>query len=165
MTNSEEALKYIREGMIVGLGTGSAATAFIRALGERVERGLKIIGVPTSEKSAALAKELGIPLKTLDEVHATLDVCVDGADEFDPQLNLIKGLGGALVREKIVAAAARSAKSQPRGPSASAAATASAWSTPKPPFPKAWTSTSGRAPPPWSFPSGSGCITTGTGSR
>lgn len=107
MTNSEEALKYIRDGMIVGLGTGSAATAFIRALGERVERGLKIIGVPTSEKSAALAKELGIPLKTLEEVNATLDVCVDGADEFDPQLNLVKGLGGALVREKIVAAAAK----------------------------------------------------------
>lgn len=106
MTVAEKALEYIRDGMVVGLGTGRAATAFVRALGERVNAGLNIRGVPTSAASEALARSLGIPLTTLDEVDA-IDVAVDGADEVDPALNLIKGLGGALVREKVVASAAR----------------------------------------------------------
>lgn len=101
-----KALDYIASGMVVGLGTGRAATAFIHALGERVRQGLAIRGIPTSDASAQLAKQLGIPLVSFDEVE-TIDVDVDGADEVDPQLNLIKGYGGALVREKIVAAAAK----------------------------------------------------------
>jgi ribose 5-phosphate isomerase A len=89
---------------VVGLGTGQAATAFIHALGKAVKEGLRVTGVPTSEASASLARTLGIPL--LPE-PITLDVAVDGADEVDPRLDLVKGYGGALVREKIVAAAAR----------------------------------------------------------
>jgi len=106
MTNSEKALELVRDGMTLGLGSGRAAAAFIRTLGERVQAGLHVKGVPTSQGSAALAISLGIPLVTLDEVDH-LDIDVDGADEVDPQLNLIKGLGGALVREKIVAAASK----------------------------------------------------------
>jgi ribose 5-phosphate isomerase A len=106
MSVADRALQYIQDGHVVGLGTGRAATAFIRALGERVQAGLKVRGVPTSQASADLAEQLGIPLATLDEID-TIDVAVDGADEVDPRLDLIKGLGGALVREKIVAAAAR----------------------------------------------------------
>jgi ribose 5-phosphate isomerase A len=103
---TDQALALIPDRAVVGLGTGRAATAFIRALGERVRAGLRISGVPTSRASADLATQLGIPLTTLDEV-SQIDVAVDGADEVDPNLDLIKGLGGALVREKIVAAAAR----------------------------------------------------------
>jgi ribose 5-phosphate isomerase A len=103
---AQRALHYIADGSIVGLGTGRAATAFLHALGERVRRGLRVRGVPTSRASAELADELGIPLTTLAEVER-IDVDVDGADEVDPHLNLIKGYGGALVREKIVAAASR----------------------------------------------------------
>jgi ribose 5-phosphate isomerase A len=106
MLISERALDFIRDGDMVGLGTGRAAFSFIRALGERVRAGLQIQGVPTSCASTELAERLGIPLTTLDEVEA-LDICVDGADEVDPRLNLIKGLGGALLREKIVATAAK----------------------------------------------------------
>lgn len=106
MTNSERALELIKDGMLVGLGTGRAAAAFVDALGQRVKQGLKIKGVPTSQRSADQAKQLGIPLTTLEEVDQ-LDLDVDGSDEVDPQLNLIKGLGGALVREKIVAASAK----------------------------------------------------------
>jgi ribose 5-phosphate isomerase A len=102
----ERALEYVCEGCIVGLGTGRAATAFIHALGERVQAGLKVRGVPTSEESARLAVQLGIPLATLADVEA-IDVDIDGADEVDPQCNLIKGYGGALMREKIVAAASK----------------------------------------------------------
>lgn len=98
------ALAQITPGAVVGLGTGQAATAFIHALGKAVKEGLRVTGVPTSEASAGLARTLGIPL--VDE-PVTLDVAVDGADEVDPQLDLVKGFGGALVREKIVAAAAR----------------------------------------------------------
>jgi ribose 5-phosphate isomerase A len=98
------ALAEVKPGTVVGLGTGQAATAFIHALGKAVKDGLRITGVPTSDASAALARKLGIPL--IDE-PVTLDVAVDGADEVDPQLDLVKGFGGALVREKIVAAAAR----------------------------------------------------------
>jgi ribose 5-phosphate isomerase A len=106
MTNSDRALELIKDGMLLGLGTGRAATAFIEELGKRVQQGLRIKGVPTSQRSADLAKKLGIPLTTLDQVEQ-LDLCVDGADEVDPQLNLIKGLGGALIREKVVAASAK----------------------------------------------------------
>jgi ribose 5-phosphate isomerase A len=102
----EYALRYVPDGATVGLGTGHAATAFLHALGERVRGGLKVRGVPTSQASADLARELGIPLTTLDDVPE-LDVDVDGADEVDTHRNLIKGYGGALVREKIVAASAR----------------------------------------------------------
>lgn len=104
MNIAEQALEFIQEGHVVGLGTGRAATAFVRALGRRVKAGLRIRGVPTSQATADLAQQLGIPLTTLNEVER-IDVTVDGADEVDPQLDLIKGLGGALVREKIVAAA------------------------------------------------------------
>lgn len=102
----DAALALIPDGSAVGLGTGRAATAFIRGLGEKVAAGLKVRGIPTSDASAALAKELHIPLIGFDDVDG-LDVCVDGADEVDPHGRLIKGYGGALVREKIVAAFAR----------------------------------------------------------
>lgn len=98
------ALAEVRPGHVVGLGTGQAATAFIHALGQAIKEGLRVTGVPTSDASASLARTLGIPL--IDEPVA-LDVAVDGADEVDPRLDLVKGYGGALVREKIVAAAAR----------------------------------------------------------
>ena len=97
------ALEYVRDGQVLGLGTGRAAEAFVRGLGTRVADGLSIRGVPTSERTAALAAELGIRLLRLDETPA-IDTTFDGADEFDPNLDLIKGYGGALVREKIVAA-------------------------------------------------------------
>jgi len=98
------ALAEVKPGTVVGLGTGQAATAFIHALGKAVKGGLRVTGVPTSEASASLARTLGIPL--IDQ-PVSLDVAVDGADEVDPRLDLVKGFGGALVREKIVAAAAR----------------------------------------------------------
>ncbi len=94
----------IQDGFVVGLGSGSAATMFIKSLGKRVGEGLRVRGVPTSQATADLATQLAIPLTTLDEVD-TIDITVDGADEVDPQMDLIKGWGGALVREKIVAAA------------------------------------------------------------
>ncbi|HVX14206.1 MAG TPA: ribose-5-phosphate isomerase RpiA [Pirellulales bacterium] len=103
---AERALEYISAGSVVGLGTGHAATAFIQALAEKTRQGFSVRGVPTSKASERLARELGIPLVALDEVEA-IDVDVDGADEVDPKCNLIKGYGGALVREKIVAAASR----------------------------------------------------------
>ncbi|MGQ0633569.1 MAG: ribose-5-phosphate isomerase RpiA [Planctomycetaceae bacterium] len=103
---ADRALQFVPEGSVVGLGTGRAAAEFIRELGARVQRGFRVRGVPTSDASAALARELGIPLVTLDEIDA-IDVDIDGADEVDPDCNLIKGLGGALLREKIVAAASR----------------------------------------------------------
>src|SRR6266516_3581322 len=93
------ALDEIRDGMIVGLGTGSTASHFIRELGKAR---IKVKGIPTSEASTQLAKEVGVPLTTFEE-HPRIDVTVDGADEVSPGLDLIKGLGGALVREKIVA--------------------------------------------------------------
>src|ERR1041384_2986516 len=93
------ALDEIRDGMIVGLGNGSTASHFIRELGNA---GLKVAGIPTSEESRRLAQEVGIRLTTLKD-HSQIDVTVDGADEVAPNLDLIKGLGGALVREKIVA--------------------------------------------------------------
>ena len=98
------ALEYVSDGMRLGLGTGSTAEAFVRHLGARVAGGLKVVGVPTSERTAALARGLGIPLSTLDETPE-LDLTIDGADEIGPGLALIKGGGAALLREKIVAAA------------------------------------------------------------
>jgi ribose 5-phosphate isomerase A len=98
------ALEFVQPGMRVGLGTGSTAKHFIELLAQRVETGLSIVGVPTSEATRMAAEELGIPLTTLDEAPQ-LDLTVDGADEIGPDLTLIKGGGGALLREKIVAAA------------------------------------------------------------
>jgi len=100
------SLKYVRDGQIVGLGTGSTATIAIRYIGERVRDGLKIRGIPTSIHSRDLATQLGLPLATLDE-YQEIDVTIDGADEFDPALNLIKGGGGAMLREKVVASATK----------------------------------------------------------
>ncbi|MEO1492943.1 MAG: ribose-5-phosphate isomerase RpiA [Pseudomonadota bacterium] len=101
------ALEEVRDGMTVGLGTGSTAKWFVDLLAERIGRdGISVTGVPTSSRTAAQAESLGIPLTTLDEA-GSLDLVVDGADEFDPALNLIKGGGGALLQEKIVATAAR----------------------------------------------------------
>jgi len=93
------ALDELRDGMVVGLGSGSTASIFIRELGKSR---LKILGIPTSEESERIATEVGILLTSFNE-HPVIDVTVDGADEVSPQLDLIKGLGGALVREKIVA--------------------------------------------------------------
>ena len=105
----ERALEMIEGGMIVGLGSGRASTEFIKLLGGRVKDGLKVRGVPTSEASEQLARQLGIPLLELGEAIAAggIDVCVDGADECDPHLDLIKGWGRALIREKVVAAASK----------------------------------------------------------
>jgi ribose 5-phosphate isomerase A len=98
------ALDVVRDGMILGLGTGSTAAKFVDALGAKVAAGLHVIGVPTSETTRRQAERLGIPLTTLDETPH-LDLTVDGADEIDGELRLIKGGGGALLREKIVATA------------------------------------------------------------
>lgn len=103
---ARRALDFVEEGMRLGLGTGSTAAAFVELLGERVASGLKIVGVPTSERTGALAKDLGIPIATIDEMPE-LDLTIDGADEYDPAMRLIKGGGGALLREKIVATASR----------------------------------------------------------
>lgn len=99
---AEAALDEVRHGMRLGIGTGSTAEHFVRALARKVGEGLEVIGVPTSERTAALCTELGVPLTTLDDCPE-LDLTVDGADELDPALCLIKGGGGALLREKIVA--------------------------------------------------------------
>jgi len=113
MANEEEkeaagraAAGLVCDGDVVGLGTGSTAYFAVVALGERVKAGLKIIGIPTSVHTADLARQLGIPLTTLDE-HPEIDITIDGADEVDPKLNLIKGGGGALLREKVVASASK----------------------------------------------------------
>lgn len=100
------SLKFIKDGQIVGLGTGSTAAHFIKLLAEQVKKGMRIRGIPTSDRSHDLAESLGIPLTTLDE-YQEIDVTVDGADEVDPQLRLIKGGGGAALREKIVASATK----------------------------------------------------------
>ncbi len=106
MTIYERALEFVQEGDVIGIGSGRASSAFIRLLGERVRSGLRIRAVPTSENSARLALEVGVSLATLEE-GLPLALTVDGADEVDPSLNLIKGYGRALVREKIVAASSR----------------------------------------------------------
>jgi ribose 5-phosphate isomerase A len=101
-----EALKHVEDGMRLGIGTGSTAEEFVRLLAEKVADGLTVRGVPTSERTARLCLELGVPLNSLDE-SPELDLTIDGADEVDAKLRLIKGGGGALLREKIVAAASK----------------------------------------------------------
>ena len=102
-----EAAKMVKDGMVIGLGTGSTAAEFIIALSERIQAGLHIVGgVPSSQATKDLAASLHIPITDLD-THPELDLYVDGADEIDPQLRLLKGGGGALLREKIVASCAR----------------------------------------------------------
>jgi ribose 5-phosphate isomerase A len=106
MTIAERALALVEDGFAIGLGTGRAATLFVKALGPKVQAGLKVRCVSTSDATAGLARELMIPLTTLEDV-GELDITFDGADEVAPDLNLIKGYGGALVREKIVAASSK----------------------------------------------------------
>jgi ribose 5-phosphate isomerase A len=103
---AEAALDYVKDGYVVGLGTGSTVRHLLAALQQRVQAGLKITGVPTSEETAELARKAGIPLLTDDDLWP-IDVAIDGADQVDPRLHLIKGGGGALLREKIVASNAR----------------------------------------------------------
>jgi ribose 5-phosphate isomerase A len=100
------AVQLVESGNIVGLGSGSTAAYAIRFLAERVRGGLKIVGIPTSQQTKHLAEQLSIPLTTLEE-HPNIDIDIDGADEIDPQLNLIKGGGGAFLREKIIASVSR----------------------------------------------------------
>jgi ribose 5-phosphate isomerase A len=102
----ERALEFVADGTTVGLGSGRAANRFTELLGERIRGGLKVRGVPTSEATAETARKAGVPLVDLS-AGLPLALVVDGADEVDPQLNLIKGYGRALVREKVVAAASR----------------------------------------------------------
>ena len=105
--SAEAAVAEVQDDMVLGLGTGSTATIAVELLGERVRQGLRVVGVPTSERTASQARGLGIALSDLAE-HPELDLTIDGADEVHTgTLDLIKGLGGALVREKIVAAASR----------------------------------------------------------
>jgi len=103
---AREAVKLVEPGSIVGLGSGSTATYAVRFVAERVRQGLEITAMPTSLKTKQLAEQLGIPLTTL-EAHHQIDIDIDGADEIDPHLNLIKGGGGALLREKIIASASK----------------------------------------------------------
>lgn len=96
------AAALVEDGMVVGLGSGSTAEAVVRALGERVQAGLSMLGVPTSRRTEEIAREVGIPLTTLSD-SLTIHLGIDGADEIDPQLSLTKGRGGALLEEKIIA--------------------------------------------------------------
>jgi ribose 5-phosphate isomerase A len=101
------AVEEVEDGMVLGLGSGSTAGFALEALAARIARGLRVTGIPTSEKTTALARRLGIPLTTFDE-HQRIDLTIDGADQVERgTLNLVKGLGGALLREKIVASASR----------------------------------------------------------
>jgi ribose 5-phosphate isomerase A len=102
----EKAVQYVKDGMLVGLGTGSTVFWTIKRLGELVKNGLEIHGVPTSKNTEKLAKEVGIPLTTMADVNE-LDLTIDGADEVSHDLDLIKGGGGALLREKMVASISR----------------------------------------------------------
>ncbi len=101
---AEAALALVQPDMILGLGTGSTAAIFVTLLGERVKAGLNIVGTPTSEATDRLARQVGIRIVSPDEL-SRIDLTIDGADEFDPALNLIKGGGAALLREKIIAEA------------------------------------------------------------
>ena len=103
---AKTALKIVSDGMLLGIGTGSTAEHFIRLLGHQVKDGFSVMGVTTSERSSELCRNAGIPLTALDD-FPELDLAIDGTDEFDQSLNLIKGGGGALLREKIVAASAK----------------------------------------------------------
>jgi ribose 5-phosphate isomerase A len=105
-TAARAAVELVESGSVVGLGSGSTATFAIHFLAERVRSGLKIVGIPTSQNTQHLAQQLGIPLTTLEE-NPKIDIDIDGADEIDPQLNLIKGGGGALLREKVIASASK----------------------------------------------------------
>ena len=100
------SLRFVQDGQIVGLGTGSTAAYFVRFLGEKVREGLKIKGIPTAVRTRELAASVGIPLTNFDE-YQQIDVTIDGADEIGPGLQLIKGGGGALLREKVVASASK----------------------------------------------------------
>jgi ribose 5-phosphate isomerase A len=100
------AIEFVRDGMVIGLGTGSTAKHMVIALGDKVRAGMKLRGVPTSQETAALAKQFGITLIDA-ESRWEIDVAIDGADQVDPRFNLIKGGGGALLKEKIVAASAK----------------------------------------------------------
>src|SRR3989449_1949634 len=102
---ADAAVEYVRDGQIVGLGTGSTVRYVVAKLAERIKKGLRIQGVATSLETARLAHEAGIPLLA-DDAEWVVDLALDGADQVDPRLNLIKGGGGALLKEKIVAAAA-----------------------------------------------------------
>jgi len=102
-----EAVKHVKDGFVVGLGSGTTAAYAVQEIGEKIRRGdLQVLGVPTSHQALMLAVSCGIPLTTLDE-HPKLDLTIDGADQIDRELNLIKGMGGALTKEKIVASAAK----------------------------------------------------------
>ena len=103
---AQAALDLVQPDMVLGLGTGSTAAIFVRLLAERVSQGLKVVGTPTSEATDRLARSLGVRIVSPDDLER-IDLTIDGADEFDPDLNLIKGGGAALLREKIVACAAR----------------------------------------------------------
>ena len=104
---AERAVAEVEDGMVLGLGSGSTAELAITALAERVAAGLCVTGIPTSERSAALARRLGVPLTSFAE-HRRIDLAIDGADQVERgTLALVKGLGGALLREKIVASASR----------------------------------------------------------
>jgi ribose 5-phosphate isomerase A len=102
---AERALELVRDGMSIGIGTGTTARFFIQGLGRLVAGGMRLRGLPTSERSAQLARSAGVPL--LDDLDGQLDLAIDGADEIAPDMDLIKGRGGALLREKLVATAAR----------------------------------------------------------
>jgi ribose 5-phosphate isomerase A len=101
-----EAVKHVREGFLVGLGSGTTVAYAIQEIGKKIRQGLQVLGVPTSHQALMLAVSYGIPITTLDE-HPKLDLAIDGADQVDGELNLIKGMGGALMREKVVASAAK----------------------------------------------------------
>jgi ribose 5-phosphate isomerase A len=104
---AREAVKYVEDGMVVGLGSGSTASIAIKLIGQKIsEEGIDVVGIPTSTASDLLGRAVGIRIGELDE-HREVDITIDGADEVDPRLNLVKGLGGALVWEKIVAASTR----------------------------------------------------------
>src|SRR5579862_5165574 len=103
---AQASMRFVNDGNVVGLGSGSTSAYAVRFLAERVKAGLKVRGIPTSREIEQLARSAGIPLTTFEKIQQ-IDVTIDGADEFDPQLNLIKGGGGALLREKIVASASR----------------------------------------------------------
>jgi ribose 5-phosphate isomerase A len=105
---AERAVEQVQSGMVVGLGTGSTAVHAVRRIGALLDSGelQRIIGIPTAEVTAREAERCGVPLGALED-HPVVDITIDGADEIDPHLNLIKGLGGALLREKVVAAASR----------------------------------------------------------
>ena len=105
-TAARAAVALVESGSVVGLGSGSTAAYAVQFLAERVREGLKIVGIPTSQKTKLLAEELGIRLATLGE-HSQIDIDIDGADEIDPFLNVIKGGGGALLREKVIASISR----------------------------------------------------------